>query len=77
MGWVSVPTAARVLEQRVGRHPLSHAGDAEDDDGEGGRESGGERRWRVGPEDEADRGYSLILPQPGSPPQMTRRKRMS
>lgn len=75
MGWVSVPTAARVLEQRVGRHPLSHAVD-EDDGGEDDRESGGARSWRVGPGDEAGRDYSLILPQPGSPPQKTRRKKM-
>jgi hypothetical protein len=77
MGWESAPTAARAPEQRVGYRPLLHAVDAEGDDDGDDLESGGGRSWRVGPEDEADRGYSLILPQPGSPPQMTRRKRMS
>ena len=76
--WELVPTAADLEQQRVERHPESHAEDvaaADDDGADEPMEWDGRRCWRAGPEDEAARGYSLILPQPGSPPPMTKKKK--
>lgn len=75
--WESVPTAERVLEQQpVERRSRLHAVDgAADDGGVGGWGLDGEQSLRVGPGDEADRGYSSILPQQGSPQRMTKKRK--